>query len=136
LSKELFWIRNHFKEAEIEEASGKTKRSIRKLLIKDNSPLGQERHLEDENPLTYMLLNIKNKNLKRKVTINKEGSSSKEKIEQEKTEQGKVKQPLITKPSSSIRRSVGLNKKLHEQPKQSPKFVDLEKYEMEPIVPS
>lgn len=79
-------VRNHFKEAEIEEPIGKTKRTRRKLPIKDNLPLEQEKHSEDETPLADMLVNLIKTNLKRKVTSNKEGISSKEKIEQ-----GKVK---------------------------------------------
>lgn len=86
-----------------------------------------EKHSEDETPLADMLVNIKKINLKRKATSTKEGSSSKD-----KTKQGKVKkQPLITKfsskPSSSIRQSERLNKTVHEQPRQSPEFVVLEK---------
>jgi len=43
---------------------------------------------------------------------------------------------LSSNPSSSIRRSARLNKKMHEQHRKSPEFVDLEKEEMEPTVTS
>jgi len=61
---EDFLVRNHFKEEDIKEPSDKTKKRKRNLTIKENS---QEQHSKDENPLAYMLLNLKKKNTIKKA---------------------------------------------------------------------
>lgn len=93
---EDFLIRNHFKEEEEEELSGKTKKSRRTFPIEDNSPPQQEKHSEDETPLPDMLGNIKKKNVRKNIANTKEESSSKNKTEQEKQSGERLKSiPLL-----------------------------------------
>lgn len=104
---ESFLVRNHFKEVEHDEPNTKIKRSRRNLSLKpkDDLPLQQEQPSWDETPLVDVLENIKNKNVRRIKTNDKEEIISRRKtkeIKQAKTEQEKFKNKFFSRKLHSL----------------------------------